>query len=59
MDFTAITAGCIPTGTATQFGTIEASSLAAYRIAGSWVPFHRVHGKPATATPLVTFGGAW
>lgn len=54
--FTDITAGTLPTGTVTEFGTIEASSLTAYRIDGTWVPFFKVHGRPAAATPLVTLG---
>lgn len=55
-NFTGIQAGTLPTGTETDLGVIEATSLTAYRIAGEWVPFQRVHGKPAPATPLVTFG---
>lgn len=59
MDFTAITAGCIPTGTDTPFGRIEGSTLTAYRIGGEFVPFVRLHGQPAPAEILVSFGGAW
>ena len=59
MDFTAITPGCIPTGTDTPLGVVEGSTLTAYRIGGEFVPFGRVHGKPAAADILVTFGGAW
>lgn len=59
MDFTAITPGCIPTGTDTPLGVVEGSTLTAYRIGGEFVPFARVHGKPAAAEILVTFGGAW
>ena len=34
-------------------GVIEAVSMTAYRIGGTWVPFVRVHGAYAPATPLV------
>jgi hypothetical protein len=44
MDFTTIPAGCLTTGTATPLGTIEQVSVTAYRIAGTWVPFARIHG---------------
>ena len=54
MDFTAITAGCIPTGTVTPLGRIESSTLTAYRIAGEFVPFARVHGKAPMAEMLAT-----
>jgi hypothetical protein len=40
-------------GTITEFGTVEQVSLTAYLIAGRWVPFHKVDGKPAAAAPLV------
>lgn len=55
-DIAATTPGTLPAGTVTPLGVVEATSLTAYRIAGRWVPFHRVHGRPAAATPLVTFG---
>ena len=40
-------------GTVTELGTVEQVSLTAYLIAGRWVPFHKVDGKPAAASPLV------
>ena len=49
MDITTIPAGCIPTGTMTEMGEVEAVSLTAYRINGTWVPFHKIHGRPARA----------
>lgn len=53
--FSNIQAGCLATGTQTVLGTIEAVSLTAYRIAGTWVPFQKIHGRPAMESPLVTF----
>jgi len=50
--------GCLPAGTVTEFGVIERRSLTAYLIAGAWVSFDAVHGKPAMAEALVTLGGA-
>jgi hypothetical protein len=55
-DFSTVQAGTIPAGTVTPLGTVEATSYTAYKIDGEWVPFHRIHGKPSPATPLVTFG---
>lgn len=49
--------GLLPTGTSTSLGTIEAVSLTAYRIAGTWVPFSRVDGPYEWVAPLVEFGG--
>ena len=49
-------AGLFRSGDRTELGTIEQVSLTAYLIDGTWVPFQRVHGKPAAATPLVVFG---
>jgi hypothetical protein len=49
--------GLLPLGTVTQFGTIQARSLTAYKIEDRWVPFSKVHGRPAAVTPLVTLGG--
>lgn len=40
-------------GTITEHGTIEAVSLTAYLIDGTWVPFHLVHGKRPAVEPLV------
>ena len=52
MDFATIPAGCLAEGTETPLGVIEAVSLAAYFIAGRWVPFGTVHGKPRRAEAL-------
>lgn len=67
--FEKVTPGCIPVGTHTEFGHIEAVSLTAYYIrpaawdrkydgfgTACWVPFAAVHGTPAPAEPLVVFG---
>lgn len=40
-------------GTITEHGTIEAVSLTAYLIDGTWVPFHLVHGNRPAVEPLV------
>jgi hypothetical protein len=49
--------GTIPTGTEVPgLGTVEATSLTAYLIDGTWVPFHKVHGRPGPVLPLVTLG---
>ena len=48
--------GTLTEGTLTGFGTIEAVSLTAYRINGTWVPFHKVDGPYSPETPLVSFG---
>ena len=57
MDFSSVQAGCLPTGTVTAFGAIVSTSYTAYEVeGGTWVPFHKVHGAYAPATPLVTFG---
>lgn len=45
-------------GEVTDLGTIEAVSLTAYRIDGTWVPFSKVDGPYGWVSPLVTFGGA-
>lgn len=45
-------------GEVTDLGTIEAVSLTAYRIDGTWVPFRKVDGPYAFVAPLVSFGGA-
>lgn len=50
--------GCLPVGTVTPLGTIEAVALTAYRIAGEWHAFQWVHGPHQPATPLVTLTGA-
>jgi hypothetical protein len=52
MDFTTIPAGCATVGDITTLGTIERVSLTAYLINGQWVPFHKIHGKPARAAAL-------
>lgn len=52
MDFTTIPAGCATIGDVTPLGAIEAVSYTAYRINGTWVPFHKVHGKPRRAEAL-------
>lgn len=52
MDFSTIPAGCLEEGTETPIGVIEAVSLTAYLIDGRWVPFQRIHGKPAKAEAL-------
>jgi hypothetical protein len=49
MDFGTIPAGCLEEGTETTLGIIEHVSLTAYLIDGRWVPFHRIHGRPARA----------
>jgi hypothetical protein len=55
MDFTAVQHGCLATGTVTPAGTIEATSLTAYRMtSGEWVPFHKVHGAYKPVMPLVS-----
>jgi hypothetical protein len=56
MAFSEITPGTLPAGTVTEFGVIETSSLTAYLIDGTWVPFFKVHGRPTAATPLVVLG---
>lgn len=43
-------------GEATDLGTIEAVSLTAYRIDGTWVPFSKVDGPYSFVEPLVIFG---
>lgn len=43
-------------GTLTGLGTIEAVSLTAYRINGTWVPFHKVDGAYSPADALVICG---
>lgn len=53
---TACCSGMFPRGSVTELGTIERVSLTAYLIDGTWVPYEKVHGKPAPATPLVIFG---
>ena len=45
--------GCLPTGTVTNLGTIEAVSLTAYKIDGRWVAFTKVHGERRAESPLV------
>ena len=52
MDFTTIPAGCLEEGTETSLGIIEHVSLTAYLIDGRWVPFQRIHRKPARAAAL-------
>jgi hypothetical protein len=52
MDFSTIPHGCLEEGTETPIGVIEAVSLTAYLIDGRWVPFQRIHGKPAKAEAL-------
>jgi hypothetical protein len=55
--FTTVQAGTLPTGTATDFGVIARTSYTAYEMeSGEWVPFHKIHGRPAPVMPLVTFG---
>lgn len=54
MDFTNVQHGCLEEGTETRLGVIEAVSLTAYMIEGSWFPFHTIHGKRKPAQPLVT-----
>ncbi len=54
MNFSSIQAGCLPTGTVTSFGTVEATSYTAYLIDGTWVPFFRLHGQPSPVMPLVS-----
>jgi hypothetical protein len=55
--FTTVQAGTLPTGTATDFGVIAQTSYTAYEMeSGEWVPFHKIHGRPAPVMPLVTFG---
>jgi hypothetical protein len=53
MDFTTTQPGLVPVGTETPFGVVEAVSLTAYNIGGTWVPFHKLHGRPAAVMPLV------
>lgn len=45
-------------GEVTDLGTIEAVSLTAYQIDGTWVPFAKIDGPYRFVEPLVTFGGA-
>lgn len=52
MDFSNIPAGCLEEGTETDLGIIEAVSYTAYMIDGRWVPFFRIHGRPARAESL-------
>jgi hypothetical protein len=52
MDFTLVPAGCLEEGTETTLGIIEHVSLTAYLIAGRWVPFATIHGKPRRAAAL-------
>jgi hypothetical protein len=56
MDFSTITHGCLPVGTETPHGVIEAVSFTAYQMAdGAWVPFATVHGPYKPVAGLVTF----
>lgn len=52
-EFAHVTAGCLPTGTATSLGVIERTSLTAYLIGDAWVPFARLHGRGEPVEPLV------
>lgn len=52
-EFRNVQPGLLEEGTETTLGTIDAVSLTAYRIGGEWVPFYRIHGRPAPAEPLV------
>jgi hypothetical protein len=52
MDFSNVPAGCLEEGTETEFGIIEHVSLTAYLIAGRWLSFSTVHGKPQRAEAL-------
>ena len=45
--------GLLLTGDVTPQGTIEAVSFTAYKINGTWVPFHKVHGAYPVAEALV------
>jgi hypothetical protein len=52
--FATVQPGMLPAGTVTPLGTIDFTSLTAYRMtSGEWVPFARVHGRPAPVMPLV------
>lgn len=44
--------GTVPTGAVTPAGVVDAVSLTAYRIGGTWVPFRALHGRPTPAVPL-------
>jgi hypothetical protein len=53
--FAHIQAGCLPTGTVTEFGVITRTSYTAYEMDnGEWVAFRRIHGTPAPVMPLVS-----
>ena len=56
-NFSHIQHGCLSVGTTTDLGTIEAVSLTAYKIAGRWVAFHKVHGSYKAEQPLVILTG--
>jgi hypothetical protein len=57
--FATIQAGTLPIGTVTDFGVIARTSYTAYEMTdGEWVPFHKIHGRPAPVMPLVTLTGA-
>lgn len=58
-DFTTIPHGCLEEGTETQYGIIEAVSVTAYLIAGRWMPFRTVHGKPLPVEPMVSLTGLY
>lgn len=52
--FSEIQHGCLPAGTETPYGVIEAVTFTAYKMAdGTFVPFAKIHGAYAVAEPLV------
>jgi hypothetical protein len=53
--FSHVQAGCLHTGTVTEFGVIVSTSYTAYEMDnGEWVAFRRIHGMPAPVMPLVS-----
>jgi hypothetical protein len=51
--FAKVPHGTLRVGTRTYLGVIEAVSLTAYRINGTWVPFLKIHGAYPVAQPLI------
>ncbi len=54
--FSNVQHGCLPEGTVTPLGAIDAVSLTAYRIGGRWVAFSTINGAYAPAEPLGIVG---
>lgn len=59
-EFPSESRGLLPAGTETTFGRILRTSDTAYEVVRvghlpTWVSFDALHGRPAPASPLVTF----